>query len=112
MQGATPTFIGFLMQGALKYGFYEFFKDSLAQHGGAGEGGKLPIPQMMLAASAAEVSLSLSLSLPLSLSSLSLSLHPPLSLSLVRVQPHGEYGETSVWMLEYVDMNTLMCSIL
>ena len=58
MQGATPTFLGFMMQGALKYGFYEFFKDSLAAkipEGERGEGGKLPIPQMMLAASAAEV---------------------------------------------------------
>jgi len=58
MQGATPTFLGFMMQGALKYGFYEFFKDSLAAKipaGERGEGGRLPIPQMMLAASAAEV---------------------------------------------------------
>mmetsp|Transcript_23169 Transcript_23169/g.37158 ORF Transcript_23169/g.37158 Transcript_23169/m.37158 type:complete len:369 (+) Transcript_23169:72-1178(+) len=55
MQGATPTFIGFLMQGALKYGFYEFFKDSFAQQSGGKEGSKLPVPQMMLAASAAEI---------------------------------------------------------
>uniref|UniRef100_A0A7S0EG04 Mitochondrial phosphate carrier protein n=1 Tax=Hanusia phi TaxID=3032 RepID=A0A7S0EG04_9CRYP len=58
MQGMTPTFCGFLMQGALKYGFYEFFKDSLAQSMPAekrGEGGKLPIPQMIIAASAAEI---------------------------------------------------------
>jgi len=54
MQGATPTFIGFLMQGALKYGFYEFFKDNLAHQSG-GQSGKLPVPQVMLAASAAEI---------------------------------------------------------
>jgi len=55
MMGATPTFLGFMMQGALKYGFYEFFKDSLAQNNPKAEGGKLPVPQVMLAASAAEI---------------------------------------------------------
>lgn len=56
MQGATPTFLGFMMQGALKYGFYEYFKDSLAAKIPPAErGDRLPIPQMMLAASAAEV---------------------------------------------------------
>lgn len=58
MQGATPTFLGFMMQGALKYGFYEFFKDTLAMQippEKRGEGGRLPIPQMMIAASAAEI---------------------------------------------------------
>jgi len=58
MQGATPTFIGFMMQGALKYGFYEYFKDSLAARLPADkrpEGGKLPIPAMIVAASAAEI---------------------------------------------------------
>lgn len=30
MQGALPTTIGFLLQGSLKYGFYEYFKDNLA----------------------------------------------------------------------------------
>eukprot|EP00283_Hemiselmis_rufescens_P016067 CAMPEP_0173438438 /NCGR_PEP_ID=MMETSP1357-20121228/20397_1 /TAXON_ID=77926 /ORGANISM="Hemiselmis rufescens, Strain PCC563" /LENGTH=409 /DNA_ID=CAMNT_0014403735 /DNA_START=50 /DNA_END=1279 /DNA_ORIENTATION=+ len=67
MRGATPTTIGFLMQGSLKYGFYEFFKDSLSQRSlekkaKADPKGKkaqapqgLPVPQMMFAASCAEV---------------------------------------------------------
>lgn len=55
MQGATPTFLGFMMQGALKYGFYEYFKDTLAQNSPKSEGGKLPVPQMIVAASAAEI---------------------------------------------------------
>ena len=50
MQGATPTFLGFMMQGALKYGFYEYFKDTLAQNSPKSEGGKLPVPQMIVAA--------------------------------------------------------------
>ena len=39
------------MQGALKYGFYEYFKDSLAARLPADkrpEGGKLPIPAMIV----------------------------------------------------------------
>jgi len=58
MQGMAPTFCGFILQGALKYGFYEFFKDTLASltpPEQRREGGKLPVPQMMLAASAAEI---------------------------------------------------------
>ena len=57
MQGATPTFCGFLLQGALKYGFYEFFKDTLAHNSkdGKNKDGKLPVPQMIMAASAAEI---------------------------------------------------------
>lgn len=30
MRGQVPTTLGFLLQGSLKYGFYEFFKDTLA----------------------------------------------------------------------------------
>jgi len=56
MQGMAPTFCGFILQGALKYGFYEFFKDTLAgMSEEKREGGKLPVPQMMLAASCAEI---------------------------------------------------------
>ena len=40
------NFTTFIMQGALKYGFYEFFKDSLAQNNPKAEGGKLPVPQV------------------------------------------------------------------
>lgn len=56
--GVTPTTCGFLLQGSLKYGFYELFKDiqkqNLPQEKG-GDKGKLPIPQVMLAATAAEI---------------------------------------------------------
>jgi len=64
MRGAMPTTCGFLLQGSLKYGFYEFFKDNLAIHAQKSEGkdkkkqapsGKLPIPQMILSGAAAEV---------------------------------------------------------
>mmetsp|Transcript_21271 Transcript_21271/g.49307 ORF Transcript_21271/g.49307 Transcript_21271/m.49307 type:complete len:409 (-) Transcript_21271:272-1498(-) len=66
MRGATSTTIGFLLQGSLKYGFYEFFKDTLSQRSQAARAkadpkGKkpqakgLPVPQMMFAASCAEV---------------------------------------------------------
>lgn len=66
MRGAIPTTMGFLAQGSLKYGFYEFFKDNLALRAREAEekksgkkqvaaAGKLPIPQMVLAGAAAEV---------------------------------------------------------
>lgn len=57
-QGMAPTGCGFLLQGGLKYGFYEFFKDILSQSSPKlkeGEQPKLPIPQMIIAGSAAEI---------------------------------------------------------
>lgn len=57
-QGVVPTGCGFLLQGGLKYGFYELFKDVLSQgvpKPEQGEKAKLPIPQMVIASSAAEI---------------------------------------------------------
>eukprot|EP00285_Hemiselmis_virescens_P014098 CAMPEP_0173377580 /NCGR_PEP_ID=MMETSP1356-20130122/826_1 /TAXON_ID=77927 ORGANISM="Hemiselmis virescens, Strain PCC157" /NCGR_SAMPLE_ID=MMETSP1356 /ASSEMBLY_ACC=CAM_ASM_000847 /LENGTH=411 /DNA_ID=CAMNT_0014330377 /DNA_START=68 /DNA_END=1303 /DNA_ORIENTATION=- len=66
MRGATPTTIGFLLQGSLKYGFYEFFKDSLSERSrlkaakedpiwGSKKPKGLAVPEMIFAASCAEV---------------------------------------------------------
>lgn len=47
MRGQVPTCVGFLLQGSLKFGFYEFFKDTLARKSierDAAAGKKAPKP--------------------------------------------------------------------